>query len=304
MTDTGAGLLHQFPGDTRQQILGELPPRELGRTRALIADADDPSLWLRLRMPTKSRQLMIQMRELTNQTEDQSDEGVELPQCNLVLVSGSRNTGASTLLDALCSRALFNGPEFDPKDPDTPAMRNDVVLDWTYCELRGVYTRVAVKKIRCTARETPFSACIYTKPNTAVLVLLDLTKSFSEQATALNEQLQACRRHGVFSGYVQLVGTKSQHPECKGQALEAAHRFALEQQLPYIEVDAKTDASELWHAAMAVAAGAAELRTPSIFDHACEAHGESCRREVSEPPRFVGGLLEELKARASFGALP
>jgi len=142
------------------------------------------------------------------------------------------------------------------------------------------------------------------KPNTAVLVLLDLSKSFSEQATALNERLQACRRHGVCSGNVLLVGTKSNHPNCQGQAFEAAHRFALEQQLPYIEVDAKTDASELWHAAMAVAAGAAELCTPSMFDHASEAHGESCKREVSEPPRFVGGLLEELKARASCGALP
>jgi len=255
-------------------------------------------------MPTKSRQTLNRMRELTSQPlmRDQPDTVEEPPQCNLVLVSGSRNTGASTLLKALCRSSLVSDPDFDANG--NRAMRNDIFVDWTHCHLRGVYTRVVVKKIRCTARETPFSACLYTKPNTAVLLLLDLTRSFSEQSNALTERLHACQRHGISAGRVLLVGTKRNHPNCTGSAFKAAHGFAAEHGLPYVEVDAMTDASELWYAVMAVAAGATELSTPSIFDHACKAHNESCRREVSEPPRFVGGLLEELKARASVAALP
>jgi len=274
--------------------------------RAILEAADKPQFWLPLGLPTKSRSNYTQIREcVANNASRQYGDIGEDPkhELNLVVTSATRKTGATTLCDALKSEE-FVSPPHCYEHLQGGHFNNDITVRWASAAIHKAPARVVLKELRCTATETPFSAGIYSKPNTATLVLIDLTDCLETQINGATARVRAIQKHheAMLSSSTLVVGTKSCSPH-RQIGFNEAYEFASSFNLPYVECDAhRHSVEEAFHVAVAMAAGLHELYMPSEFEG--DAHIDFIEKQKASnltaeaAPHFICGMLEELKIRA------
>merc|ERR1711907_53764 len=294
--------LHDIPTDLQCTVLSLLSPHSLASCRAvdrwIHQIADKAKLWLSLRLPTKSRSHFVLMAKYV-QSDVHHQYGHHQQELNLVVISACRKAGATTLCDAMKTPGFVSLPQHY-SHLQGGQFANDITVRWARAAIDQVPARVVLKELRCTASETPFSAGIYSKPNTAVLLLIDLSGDLDQQMQGARARVRALQKHheAILDTATLVVGTKSHSPD-RTIHFKQAYDFAASFHLPYVECDAHDrTVQEPFCMGVAMAAGLNELYIPSDFEG--DAHIESFKAQnlTAPAPHFICEMLQELKMRA------
>merc|ERR1712166_39471 len=201
---------------------------------------------------------------------------------NIVVTGASRGAGSTSLCDAFKHETFRSGSSLEGAK-----FRNDILVRWAYASIKGQPTRVVLKDLRQTARETPFSAGMYTQADTAVMLIVDLTKADACELAAI--RLAHLAKHGAGTVPTLIVGSKAVCAD-RVVSFSEVQAFAAANKVQYAECDAfdGCGVQEVFTLCTAMAAGLQELYKPAEFD-------AKVSKTVMHTPAFVGGFLEELR---------
>jgi len=207
---------------------------------------DNPSLWLRLCLPTFSQRNLSMLHSTARKVDkvtlglnrdEREDAGWRI--VNLVLEGLTRGCGSTTIADALCG--THTGMRFvtDRDVKKDPSLNTDMVVRSVLGEVNGQPVDVRVKDRKITAQATPFAAALFSKPHTVIAIIIDLSTDMGLQyiAAELDKKLSHFKQHAAGEVPTLLVGSKPMR-ESRTLPFNKVVELARERGLPYVEGNA------------------------------------------------------------------